>query len=267
MSQPRPFFFCALFIRMEKDALQWVHQGYEKPFDRSVKISLPGSELPAGLSREYITGIYIVRKSLKLDDQERMIRMRTVWIATGNAHKAEEFREILGDDVAIKTLADFDEPLEIDETGKTFEENALIKARALHEKIHQPVISDDSGLEVDALDKAPGVYSARFMGEDTSYDIKNQAILDAVKGKDRTARFVCVIAWIDENGVERTYRGTMEGQINDKIEGENGFGYDPIFYYPPFGTTSSNVPPEVKNASSHRGNALRLFIKDWKQAQ
>lgn len=191
--------------------------------------------------------------------------MKTVWIATGNAHKKEEFAAMLGDDVQVKTLKDLGHEPEIEETGTTFEENALIKARALHKIVGEAVMSDDSGLEVDALDKQPGIYSARFMGEDTSYDIKNQAILDALKDKDdRTARFVCAIAWIEEDGTEHVYRGTMEGFINDKIEGPNGFGYDPIFYYPPFGTTSANVPPEVKNSASHRHNALVQLMKDWK---
>ncbi len=191
--------------------------------------------------------------------------MKTVWIATGNAHKKEEFAAMLGDDVQVKTLKDLGHEPEIEETGTTFEENALIKARALHKIVGEAVMSDDSGLEVDALDKQPGIYSARFMGEDTSYDIKNQAILDALKDKDdRTARFVCAIAWIEEDGTEHVYRGTMEGMINDKIEGPNGFGYDPIFYYPPFGTTSANVPPEVKNSASHRHNALVQLMKDWK---
>lgn len=191
--------------------------------------------------------------------------MKTVWIATGNAHKKEEFAAMLGDDVQVKTLKDLGHEPEIEETGTTFEENALIKARALHKIVGEAVMSDDSGLEVDALDKQPGIYSARFMGEDTSYEIKNQAILDALKDKeDRTARFVCAIAWIEEDGTEHVYRGTMEGFINDKIEGPNGFGYDPIFYYPPFGTTSANVPPEVKNSASHRHNALVQLMKDWK---
>ncbi|MEY8308609.1 RdgB/HAM1 family non-canonical purine NTP pyrophosphatase [Erysipelotrichaceae bacterium 51-3] len=193
--------------------------------------------------------------------------MKKVWIATGNTHKKDEFAAMLGDDVQVLTLKDLEPGLEpeINEDGKTFEENALIKARALHNIVHEAVMSDDSGLEVDALDKKPGIYSARFMGEDTSYEIKNQAILDALKDRDdRTARFVCAIAWIEEDGTEHVYRGTMEGEINDKIEGANGFGYDPIFYYPPFKTTSANVAPEVKNSASHRHNALMQLMKDWK---
>ena len=165
----------------------------------------------------------------------------------------------------IKTLKDLDTKLDIDETGTTFEENALIKARALHAATGQPAIADDSGLEVDAMDKGPGVYSSRFMGEDTDYKIKNQAIIDAVEGKDRTARFVCVIAWIDQDGNERVYRGTMEGEIYTEILGENGFGYDPIFYFPPFKTTNGNVSAEQKNSCSHRHNALVQFVKEWKE--
>lgn len=193
--------------------------------------------------------------------------MKTIWIATSNLHKVEEFKTMLGKDVCVKCLKDFDKTLDIIEDGKTFEENALIKARALFNEIHEPVISDDSGLEVDAMNKEPGVHSARWMGEDTSYTIKNQAIIDAVKGKDKTARFVCVIAYIDQNGQEHTYRGTIEGQINDKIVGENGFGYDPIFYYPPFKTTTANVSEEMKNKVSHRGKALEAFLKDWREVK
>ena len=115
---------------------------------------------------------------------------KKVWIATSNAHKLEEFQEMLGADVEIKSFKDLKEPIDIVEDGKTFEENALIKARALYERVHEPVFADDSGLEVDAMDKAPGVYSARFMGEDTSYAIKNDFILRQVEGKTRTARYV-----------------------------------------------------------------------------
>lgn len=189
--------------------------------------------------------------------------MKTIWIATKNKHKVEEFEKMLEGKAQIKCLLDLKEPIEIIETGKTFEENALIKARQLHEFLHEPVISDDSGIEVDAMDKMPGVYSARWMGEDTSYEIKNQAIMDNVKGKDKTARYVCVIAYIDESGKESVYRAEVEGQIHDQAIGENGFGYDPIFYYPPYKTTLANVSDEMKNKISHRGKALELFMKDW----
>ena len=179
-------------------------------------------------------------------------------------HKVEEFKKMLtGYDV--KCLKDLDFKVDIQEDGKTFEENAVIKAMSLFNVLHQPVISDDSGIEIDAMDKMPGVYSARWMGEDTSYDIKNQAIIDAVKGKVKTARYVCVIAYVDENGKAKTYRGTIEGEVYPKQLGTNGFGYDPIFYYPPFKTTLANVSDEMKNSVSHRGEALRLFIKDLEE--
>ena len=184
--------------------------------------------------------------------------MKTIWIATSNPHKVEEFQTMLGPNVEVKSMKDLGQEVSIVEDGKTFEENALIKARALYKVIHQPVISDDSGLEVDALDKKPGVHSARWMGEDTPYTIKNQAIIDALKDKkDRSARFVCVIAYIDEDGKEYTYRGTIEGQINDKIVGANGFGYDPIFYFPPLKKTSAEMTMEEKNQYSHRAKALK----------
>lgn len=189
---------------------------------------------------------------------------KKVWIATSNAHKLEEFQEMLGADVEIKSFKDLKEPIDIVEDGKTFEENALIKARALYERVHEPVFADDSGLEVDAMDKAPGVYSARFMGEDTSYAIKNDFILRQVEGKTRTARYVCAIAYVDESE-ERVYRGEVEGEISEKPIGSNGFGYDPIFYYPPYQTTLANVSDEKKHAISHRGIALRRFLEDQNQ--
>ena len=171
---------------------------------------------------------------------------------------------MLGADVEIKSFKDLKEPIDIVEDGKTFEENALIKARALYERVHEPVFADDSGLEVDAMDKAPGVYSARFMGEDTSYAIKNDFILRQVEGKTRTARYVCAIAYVD-GSEERVYRGEVEGEISEKPIGSNGFGYDPIFYYPPYQTTLANVSDEKKHAISHRGIALRRFLEDQNQ--
>lgn len=187
--------------------------------------------------------------------------MKTIWIATSNQHKVEEFKKMLKD-YDVKCLKDLEQPVEIIEDGTTFEENAVVKAMSLYKVLHQPVISDDSGIEVDAMDKMPGVYSARWMGEDTSYDIKNQAIIDATKDNVKTARYVCVIAYIDENGNAKTYRGTIEGEIYPEQLGTNGFGYDPIFYYPPFETTLANVSDEMKNSVSHRGVALRMLIED-----
>lgn len=161
----------------------------------------------------------------------------------------------------IKSCLDLDEPVEIDETGTTFEENSLIKARTLHEMFHTAVMADDSGLAVDAMDGAPGVYSARFMGHDTSYTVKNNAIIEAVKGKPRGAQFVCAIAYVEEDGTEHVFKGVVEGEIAETIIGEHGFGYDPIFYYPPYGTTLANVSDEMKNAVSHRGRALKQCVE------
>ena len=189
---------------------------------------------------------------------------KTIWIATSNAHNIEEFAEMLGDEVTITSFRDLEEPVAVVENGTSFQENARIKARALYNIVHEPVFADDSGLEVDAMDKAPGIYSARFLGEDTDYTIKNQYILDQVEGKDRTARYVCAIAFIDQNGEESVYEATIEGKIAPSPIGTNGFGYDPIFYYPPFGTTLANVSEQKKNQVSHRGKALREFLKEGK---
>ena len=153
------------------------------------------------------------------------------------------------------------------EDGSTFEENAMIKATEIAKIAHQMpeyadaiVMADDSGLEIDYLNKEPGIYSARYMGEDTSYDIKNQALLDRLDGVEdakRTARFVCAIAAAFPDGGTETVRGTMEGIIGHEIAGENGFGYDPIFYLPVYGCTSAELAPEKKNELSHRGEGLR----------
>ena len=188
--------------------------------------------------------------------------MKEILIATSNLHKVEEFKKMLEPlGYTIKSCLDLDEPVEIDETGTTFEENSLIKARTLHEMFHTAVMADDSGLAVDAMDGAPGVYSARFMGLDTSYTVKNNAIIEAVKGKPRGAQFVCAIAYVEEDGTEHVFKGVVEGEIAETIIGEHGFGYDPIFYYPPYGTTLANVCDEMKNAVSHRGRALKQCVE------
>ena len=154
---------------------------------------------------------------------------------------------------------------DIVEDGSTFEENAAIKATAiskLPEAEGAVVLADDSGLEIDYLNKEPGIYSARYMGEDTSYDIKNKALIDRLEGvpdEKRTARFVCAIAAAFPDGRVETRRGTIEGRIGYEQAGENGFGYDPIFYVPEFGCTTAELSPEEKNKVSHRGNALRLI--------
>ena len=158
--------------------------------------------------------------------------------------------------------------LDIEEDGSTFEENALIKARAIAKLLpNDIVLADDSGLEIDYLNKEPGIYSARYAGVDTSYDIKNQMLLDRLEGVEeekRTARFVCAIAAVFPDGTEETVRGTIEGRIGDKIVGENGFGYDPIFYVPEYGCTTAEMDPVQKNALSHRGNALRKICEVMK---
>ena len=183
--------------------------------------------------------------------------------ATGNENKMKEIREILGAlPLEILSMKEAGVSADIVEDGKTFEENALIKARAICKLAGEMVLADDSGLEIDYLNKEPGIYSARYMGEDTSYHIKNKSLIDRLEGvpdEKRTARFVCAIAAVFPDGKELVVRGTVEGIIGYKEKGENGFGYDPIFYLPERGCTTAELPPEEKNSISHRGNALRLM--------
>ena len=159
---------------------------------------------------------------------------------------------------------------EVEENGTTFEENAVIKAEAIMKMTGEIVLADDSGLEVDALNKEPGIYSARYMGYDTSYHIKNKSLIDRLEGKtgeERSARFVCAIAAAFPDGRILTTRGTMEGQIGYEERGENGFGYDPIFYLPEYGCYSAELPLEEKNKLSHRGKALRLMKAKLEELQ
>lgn len=183
--------------------------------------------------------------------------------ATGNKNKMREIHEILGNlGWEILSMKEAGIDLDIVEDGTTFEENALIKAKAVAAQCNDIVLADDSGLEIDYLNKEPGIYSARYMGEDTSYDIKNQAILDRLAGvpkEKRTARFVCSIAAVLPDGRELVTRETMEGYIGDKIAGENGFGYDPIFCVEKYGCTTAELSEEQKNEISHRGKALRAM--------
>lgn len=192
--------------------------------------------------------------------------MTKIIVATGNQNKMKEIREtIKRDDIEFVSLKDEGlQDIEIVEDGKTFEENAVIKAKTIADITKNIVIADDSGLEVDYLDKAPGVYSARYMGEDTPYTIKNNHIIDLLKdakGEERSARFVCVIACVMPDGETFTTRGTIEGRIGYEEKGENGFGYDPIFYLPERGCTTAELPPEQKNEISHRGRALKAMYK------
>ena len=176
-----------------------------------------------------------------------------------------EIREILKDlDAEILSMKEAGISIDIEENGATFEENSQIKAEAVAKECPDAIVlADDSGLEIDYLNKEPGVYSARYMGEDTSYDIKNQALLDLLEGvpkENRTARFVCAIS-AEVPGCKEpfTVRGTIEGYIGWEPAGENGFGYDPIFYVPDLDCSTAQLSMEEKNARSHRGNALRAI--------
>lgn len=189
--------------------------------------------------------------------------MKQLIFATGNKDKLREIRAIMkGLDYEILSMKEAGVDIDIEENGSTFSENASIKARAVYEKCHTLVLADDSGLEVDYMDKQPGVFSHRFGGEDTPYSVKNQMIIDNLKDvpeEKRTARFVCAIAAIFPDGTEVVRQAAMEGIIGYQEAGVNGFGYDPIFYLPEYGCTSAELSPEDKNAISHRGKALRLM--------
>lgn len=193
--------------------------------------------------------------------------MKEIIVASTNQGKIREIRAMLSQiGIEVKSIQDvFHDDIEIEENGKTFQENALIKAQTICNLIHKPTLADDSGLEVDAMDGAPGIYSARFMGYDTSYDIKNQAIIDAVKGKERGARFVCAMALCVPDEKPILIEEYFNGEINDKIEGENGFGYDPIFYVPELKKTSASLTLEEKNQYSHRAKALKKLYQILKE--
>ena len=184
--------------------------------------------------------------------------------ATGN--KMREIHEILGDlGWEILSMKEAGIDVDIVEDGTTFEENALIKAKAVAAHCNDIVLADDSGLEIDYLNKEPGIYSARYMGEDTSYHIKNANLIERLAGvpdEKRTARFVCAIAAAFPDGRRETVRAAMEGRIGYEEKGENGFGYDPIFYLPEYGCTSAELSMEEKNKISHRGKALRLIKEE-----
>ena len=186
---------------------------------------------------------------------------RKVIFATSNEGKMKEVRSILEDlNVEVLSMKEAGIFIDVVEDGNTFEENAAIKATAIQKECGEIVLADDSGLEVDYLNKEPGIYSARYMGEDTSYRIKNKSLIDrleGVKGEDRSARFVCAIAAAFPDGCVEITRGTIEGQIGYEEKGENGFGYDPIFYVPEYGCTTAELSLEQKNEASHRGKALR----------
>lgn len=188
--------------------------------------------------------------------------MKKIIFATKNKGKLKEIQEILGHDFDISSMQDAGLDLEIEENGKTFIENALIKAETVMKASGEIALADDSGLEIDYLDKAPGIYSARYMGESTPYDIKNAKILELLNGIEqnrRTARFVCAVAAVFPDGHRETVQETIEGIIGYEIKGSNGFGYDPIFYVPAYSMTTAEMPMELKNSISHRGKALRAI--------
>lgn len=188
---------------------------------------------------------------------------KQVIFATMNQDKMNEIRMILADlPVEFISLKEAGIEVDIVEDGQTFEENAIIKARKVMELTGNITLADDSGLEIDYLNKAPGIYSARFLGKDTPYAVKNQYILEQLKGvgkEQRTARFVCAIAAAFPDGKVLTRRETMEGIIACVAAGKNGFGFDPIFYLPEYACTSAELSPENKNEISHRGKALKAM--------
>lgn len=194
---------------------------------------------------------------------------KRVIVASGNQGKIREIREILAPlDLEVVSMKEAGIEVDVDETGTSFEENAILKARGIAMLTDDLVIADDSGLEIDYLNKEPGIYSARYLGRDVSYDIKNQNLLDRLDGvpdEKRSARFVCAVAAILPNKKELVVRGVMEGRIGYEIRGEHGFGYDPIFYLPEYGMSSAEILPEEKNKISHRGKALQqmfLLLKE-----
>ena len=194
--------------------------------------------------------------------------MKQIILATKNKNKLVEVKAVLGKDYEVLSMEDIGIDVDVEENGTTFEENAAIKAEAICKICGKPVMADDSGLEIDYLDKKPGVLSARFLGHDTSYDIKNAKILEMLEGvpeEKRTARFVCSIAVAFPDRETVVVRDTIEGIIGYESAGDNGFGYDPIFYFPLLGKTFAELSPEEKNSYSHRGEAIKLLVKYLKE--
>ncbi len=195
-----------------------------------------------------------------------MIEIENFIVATKNRDKVSEIQEILKDlPFHILTMTEAGVDDEIEENGETFEENALIKAKAVHRITGGYVMADDSGLAIDALGGAPGIYSARFMGTGSSYEVKIAALWDLLKDvplEKRTAHFVCAIAVVRPDGSSFTVKESMDGIFYDRIAGDNGFGYDPVFYLPERGLTTAQLPPDEKNLISHRGKALRAMLAE-----
>lgn len=193
---------------------------------------------------------------------------KRIVFATGNAGKIKEIQMILADiGMEVVSMKDAGITVDIEENGRTYEENALLKARGVAAFTKDIVMADDSGLEIDYLNKEPGIYSARYLGEDTPYSVKNANLIERLSGvsdEKRSARFVCAIAAVLPDGRELTVRAAIEGRIGYEEKGNNGFGYDPIFYVPEFGKTTAELSGEEKNSVSHRGKALRLMKEELK---
>lgn len=190
--------------------------------------------------------------------------MKTIWVATGNAHKLVEISEILGSGVVLKSFKDVENPPDVVENGSTYLENAEIKARALFSIVGQPVLADDSGLEVDALGGRPGIHSARFSGDDTNHDRNISKLLNELGDlptEKRTARFRCVIVYIDQNGVSHNFEGVFPGYIGFSRSGQGGFGYDPVFFLEDRNCSVAELSSEEKNRLSHRSLAIEKLKK------
>jgi XTP/dITP diphosphohydrolase len=190
--------------------------------------------------------------------------MKTIWVATGNAHKLIEISEILGSDILLKSFKDIENSPDVVEDGSTYLENAEIKARALFSIVGQPVIADDSGLEVDALGGRPGIHSARYSGDDTNHERNISKLLkelDDLPLEKRTARFRCVIVYIDQNGVSHNFEGIFPGYIGFARSGQGGFGYDPVFFLKERNCSVAELSSEEKNRLSHRSLAIEKLKK------
>ena len=188
---------------------------------------------------------------------------KTIVVASGNQGKIREFKELLEPlGYTVKGQNELPPMEDVEETGTTFHDNAIIKAQAVTDAFGIMAVSDDSGLEIDALDRKPGVYSARWLGHDTPYDIKNQKVLELLKGvENRTCRYVCEIAVTRPHEDPIVFEDTVECVIAQEAKGTNGFGYDPIILYEPTGKTMAEMSKDEKNAISHRGKAVRKFEK------
>ena len=185
--------------------------------------------------------------------------MKQIVIASTNKGKIKEFKEMLEPEgYEVLCLSDLPDYKEVEETGTIFQENAILKAAAVTNQYGIEAIADDSGLEIDAFNKEPGVHSARYLGHDTPYSYKNKVILERMEGiENRNCRYVCAIAWTKPNHEPHLFYDTVECQIALEAKGDNGFGYDPIVYYEPLQTTMAEMSAEEKNAISHRGKAIR----------